>query len=105
MPRNFKRLERIVRGFSNHRRIEILELLDSRPQLSLTDIAARLGINFKTAFEHVRRLASAELITKRAKGPAVLHAVSPLGKRVLMFLRTLERANSATTTDGNLKRA
>ncbi len=83
-------LERIVKGFSNHRRIEILQLLNKQPELSLIEIAEALNINFKTAFEHVRRLAIAGLVMKRHEGAAVRHAVSPVGYLVLKFLRTLE---------------
>ena len=90
MARDFKKLERIVRGFSNHRRIEIMTLLDSRGEMDLTHVTTELRINFKTCFEHVRRLALAGLVYKRPKGRSVLHTLSPRGKKVLMFLRTLE---------------
>ena len=56
LKKTYRQLERIVRGFSNHRRIEILELLEKEPELSVIEIAERLKINFKTASEHVRRL-------------------------------------------------
>lgn len=85
-----RQLERIVRGFSNHRRIEILHLLQEHPELSVIEIAETLDINFKTASEHTRRLAITGLVGKRSQGAAVRHAVSPLGKNVLKFLRTLE---------------
>ena len=85
-----KHLQRIVKGFANHRRIEILELLDFHPDMSLSEIASSLKINFKTAGEHTRRLSHAGLILKQYKGAAVLHAVSPLGVIILKFLRTLE---------------
>ena len=83
-------LEKIVRGFSNHRRIEIMALLDKMPELSVMEIADELGINFKTASEHIRRLASASLVFKRNQGAAVRHALSPTGRIILKFLRTLE---------------
>ncbi|MDP3962945.1 MAG: hypothetical protein Q8Q39_00415 [bacterium] len=83
-------LERLVRGFSNHRRIEILARLEKVPNQSLQDIAEFSGIDFRTAGEHMRRLQLASLVTKRFKGRHVLHALSPLGKHVLTFLRTLE---------------
>jgi len=85
-----RKLERIVRGFSNHRRIEILDLLEKKPELSLIEIANELNINFKTASEHVRRLAIAGLVLKRSEGSAVRHCLSSLGKLTLKFLRTLE---------------
>ena len=91
MPaKNFKQLERMVRGFSNHRRIQMLHLLEVEPELSVLTIAGRCGINVKTASEHTRRLAIAGLILKRPKARNVLHAVSPRGKHVLTFLRMLE---------------
>lgn len=83
-------MEKIVKGFSNHRRIEILTLLDTKPELSLVNISEELKINFRTASDHLRRLAIAGLILKRNEGNFVRHALSPLGKSVLKFLRTLE---------------
>lgn len=85
-----KKLQWIVKGFANHRRIQIMELLDAQPELSLSEISTRLNVNFKTVGEHTRRLSHAGLILKRYKGAAVLHALSPQGVIILKFLRTLE---------------
>lgn len=85
-----RHLEKTVKGFSNHRRIEILQLLEKQPELSLSEVADVLDINFKTGAEHIRRLAIPGLVWKRSDGKAVRHALSPLGKNVLKFLRTLE---------------
>jgi DNA-binding transcriptional ArsR family regulator len=90
MTLNYRQLERIVRGFSNHRRIEILELLAKTPELSVIEISDRLKINFKTASEHIRRLAIAGLIIKRSAGASVLHKLTNKGTVILKFLRTLE---------------
>ena len=86
----FYRLQKIVRGFANHRRIEIMDLLDAQPDLSLMKITEKLNINFKTASEHVRRLALAELVTKHNHGAKVLHRLTKRGVVILKFLRTLE---------------
>jgi len=88
--KNTRELEKIVKGFSNHRRIEILWLLEKRPDLSLLEIADILKVNFKTIGEHVRRLAHAGLVWKRNDAKAVRHTLSDLGKLILKFLRTLE---------------
>ena len=85
-----RQLERIVKGFANHRRIEILELLANSPELSVIEISEKLKINFKTASEHIRRLAIAGLVLKRNQGANVRHKVSPQGNSILKFLRTLE---------------
>ena len=85
-----KLLEKIVRGFSNHRRIEMLSLLEKLPELSVFQVADKLGINFKTASEHLRRLTLSGLIYKHNIGAEVRHSLSSLGRNVLKFLRTLE---------------
>lgn len=88
---NYHSLERVVRGFSNHRRIQALELLQKKPELSVVEISEELKINMKTASEHVRRLAIAGLILKRAAGNSVRHKLTTRGSFVLKFLRTLEQ--------------
>jgi len=85
-----RQLERIVRGFSNHRRIQILSLVNDNPELSVGEIAYRLKINIKTASEHIRRLAISGLILKRNQGKNVRHKLSDRGVIILTFLRTLE---------------
>lgn len=85
-----RQLERIVKGFSNHRRIQIMDLVSASPELSLQEIATRLKINIKTASEHVRRLAIPGLVLKRHRGTEVLHKLTPTGELILKFLRKLE---------------
>ena len=85
-----RQLERITKGFSNHRRIQIMELIDNKPELSVADISRELNINFKTASEHIRRLAIAGLVLKRNRGVNVLHKLSDQGLIILKFLRKLE---------------
>jgi predicted transcriptional regulator len=90
MQKTFRQLERIVRGVSNHRRIQILELLDGNPELDVIGISRAIGINYKTASEHIRRLAIVGLVLKKAVGTHVQHAMTPRGRAILKFLRTLE---------------
>ncbi len=85
-----RELERIIKGVANHRRIEILELIFKSPELSVMEISEALYINFKTASEHIRRLAIASLVIKRNEDTSVRHKLSERGKLVLKFLRTLE---------------
>lgn len=88
--KSFHHLERIVRGYANHRRIEILDLLEKYPELSVAEISGRLRINFKTASEHIRRLAIAGLLVKRSDGVNVRHKLTSRGLSILKFLRILE---------------
>ncbi len=88
--KNYRKLEKTVRGFSNHRRIQILELIKKKPELSALDISEEVKINYKTAADHIRRLTLAGLVMKRSQGQEVCHKITPLGANILMFLRTLE---------------
>lgn len=85
-----RQIERIAKGFANHRRIEMMELLSKESDLSLQDISLKLKVNYKTASEHLRRLVNAGLVYKRNRGFNVLHKLSPLGVSILKFLRKLE---------------
>ena len=88
--KNYRDLEKIVKGFANHRRIQILELIYRLPGSSVADVSTELGINFKTASEHIRRIAHAGLLTKQYEGRTVRHQVTSLGTNILKFLRMLE---------------
>ena len=85
-----KKLERIVKGFSNHRRIQIMDLLEKNPELSVSEIAAAVKTNMKTASEHIRRLTLSGLIMKRHQAQNVRHKLTSRGSLILKFLRTLE---------------
>ena len=87
---DYRHLERIIKGFSNHRRIQIMDLLSAYPELSVSEIAQRLKINIKTASEHIRRLAISGLVTKRNQAQNVRHKLSERGVVILKFLRKLE---------------
>ena len=89
MAKSYYQLERIVKGFSNHRRIEILELLKKSPEMSLADISEILNINFRTASDHIRKLATAGFVIKRSEGLVVHHKITKKGLSVLNFLKTL----------------
>jgi len=90
IPNRLRALERMVKGFANHRRIAILELLSQEPEMCLYEISARLKIEMKTASEHVRRLAIAGLVLKRNDAQSVRHKLTARGEAVLKFLRTME---------------
>ena len=86
-----RKLERIVKGFSNHRRIQIMDLLESDPELSVSEIAEKVKIDIKNASQHIRRLAIAGLILKRNQNKNVRHKLTDKGVAILKFLMTLEQ--------------
>lgn len=83
-------LEQIVRGFSNHKRIEILNLLQEKPELSVSEVASELKITLKLASAHAKRLIMAGLIMKKSQGKNIRHKLTKRGENTLTFLRTLE---------------
>jgi len=86
----YNNLQKTVRGFSNHRRIRILDELEKTPDLAVSDIAECLHANYKTTSDHVRKLVNAGLLDESYKGQYNVHRLSKRGNYVLMFLRGLE---------------
>ncbi len=81
-----KQLERHFKGVANHRRIEILVLVNKDPGITLEQIAEELNCNIKTISEHTRRLVQAGLLNKNYKGRVVEHSLSPYGKKFYDFI-------------------
>lgn len=85
-----RELERIAKGYANHRRVQILRLLEKEPDLTLSQVATELGIDFRVASEHIRRMVAGGLVLKRYRGRAVHHALTLRGKIIHTFLGKLE---------------
>ena len=90
MATNYRKIERVVKGFANHRRLQILELLKEEPELSVDDIAEKLRIGYENASDHIRKMAIAGLVLKRSDGPFVRHKLSPRGENILAFCKKLQ---------------
>jgi len=86
----YRKIERIVKGFANHRRIQIMNLLKREPELSVEDISERLDIGYENASDHVRKLAIAGLVLKRNEGSAVRHKLTPRAEAILVFCKRLQ---------------
>ena len=90
MRKSNRELERIVKGFASHRRIQILGLLQKEPELSLQEISQKLKSDFKNISAHINRMAIAGLLIKRNDFHSVRHKLTKRGNNVLKFVRTLE---------------
>ncbi len=88
--KRYRELERILKGVASHRRIQIVDLLEKQAELSVFEIAECVSIDFRTASEHLRKLAIASIVMKRSDGASVRHALTKRGKDILKFCRTLE---------------
>ena len=87
-----KKLERIFKGVANHRRIEIIKLVEKEPGITLFAIARNLQCNFKTISEHTRRLVAAGLVYKQYRGNSVEHYLSPYGAKVIEFMKEFSKS-------------
>jgi DNA-binding transcriptional ArsR family regulator len=87
---NYRKVERVVKGFASHRRLEMLALLKREPELSVEEIAEKLNIGYQNASDHMRKLAIAGLVMKRNEGNNVRHKLTPRGNSILVFCKTLE---------------
>jgi len=83
----YKKIEKIIKGFANHRRIQVLELLGKDSNLSVDDISHNLNVDFFTISDHIRKLSEAGLVEKKYKGRFVLHSLSKRGKYILSFCK------------------
>lgn len=86
----YKKLERIIKGIANHRRLQILNLLKCEPDLSVQEIAGKVKSDIKNISAHVSKMAIAGLVTKRYEGSLVRHKLTNRGKSILQFIRILE---------------
>jgi len=87
---NYRNIERLLKGFANHNRLKILELLEKEPELSVVDIAEKLKIGYENASDHIRKIATSGLLMKRNDGPSVRHKLTPLALSILAFCKRLQ---------------
>lgn len=90
MPLNYSNVERIVKGYANHNRLRIMELLENQPELSVADISEKLIIGYENTSDHIRKMSIAGLVIKRNEGPNVRHKLTPRAKLVLAFCKKLQ---------------
>ena len=90
MTIDYRKVERVVKGFANHNRLKILELLNREPELSVADVSDKLKMGYENASDHIRKLALAGLVMKRNDGPSVLHKLTSRAESILMFCKTLQ---------------
>lgn len=86
----YRAIERMVKGFANYRRLQILDLLHKKPDLSVQDIADKLNTSYMNTSDHIRKMAIAGLVIKRHNGNNVIHKLTDRGKTILVFCKKLK---------------
>ena len=82
-----RRVERVIKGFSNHRRIQILGLLSERPEMTLQDIVMATRSTRQATSEHVRKMTIAGLVMKQYDGRFVRHRLTERGSWALAVVK------------------
>ena len=90
MKKTNRELERIVKGFANHRRLQVLELLYQEPELSVMEVAQKIKSDIKNVSAHINKMATAGLLMKRNDMNMVRHKLTKRGKSILQFVRIIE---------------
>jgi DNA-binding transcriptional ArsR family regulator len=90
MRKTNRELERIVKGFANHRRLQILELLHKEPELSVQEISEELKSEMKNISAHITKMSVSGLLMKRSDSKSVRHRLTKRGIIILKFVRMLE---------------
>ena len=83
-----KQLERYFKGAANHRRIDILLIVEKNDGINVSGITEKLSANFKTISQHTKSLVQAGLLNKKYQGRQVTHSLSPYGKSFIKFIKT-----------------
>ncbi|MEK7128132.1 MAG: winged helix-turn-helix domain-containing protein [Patescibacteria group bacterium] len=86
----YRKMERIVKGFANHRRLQVLELLSKEPELSVLEISDKLKSEFKNISAHINKMAVSGLVMKRSDSKSIRHKLTSRGTIILKFVRMLE---------------
>jgi len=81
-------MEKIFKGISNHKRLDILFLINNEEGITVDSIANRLNFDFKNTSAHLQKLVNAGLINKKYVGKQVSHKLSPYGKKFIRFIKT-----------------
>ena len=76
MKKSDRQLERIVKGFANHRRLQILGVLQKEPELSLQEISEKVNSDFKNISSHINKMAVSGLVIKRNELHSVRHKLT-----------------------------
>lgn len=83
-------MERIVKGYANHKRLQILELLYAKPDQTIDSISTAIKSGYENTSDHLRKMSAAGLLLKRNDGPSVLHKLSPRAELILAFCKKLK---------------
>ncbi len=86
-----KNLERLLKALANKRRLEILRALKKERdgELSVGEIAERIGLSFKATSRHLSILTSADILEKEQRSLQVFYRIAFGNSIVKQVLRLI----------------
>lgn len=87
--KKYQELESVLKGIANRRRIELMEFIAKKPELSGEEIAERLDYNYQTCSDHLRKLVKSDLVGTYREGNRTLHVLTETGESLLAFINKL----------------
>lgn len=71
-----KKLERIFKGLANHRRLMIVKFLSRVKEATVTDVAAKIHLSFKSTSRHLSILKHLDIVDSRQQNLNVYYKLS-----------------------------
>lgn len=84
-----EKLTRLFKALANDRRIAILRLLSQDRALTMTAIAKRINLSFRSTSKHLLLLENVGMLARRQQGLKVYYSLSDKFKRELRHLLDL----------------
>ena len=82
--------EKLLKALANARRLEILQLLKKRAELSVGEIAEKIDLSFRSTSRHLRLLFQAGLLAEERRGNVIEYhmpkSLPELASRILPLL-------------------
>lgn len=86
---NTKELEKIFKIFASKRRLDVINLLRSKKEASLNEIAREIKLSIKSTSKHLRILYSANLLEREYKGLEIQYKLAGIQDKLLKNILNL----------------
>ena len=86
-----KKLEKFLKAFANHRRLEIVWFLNEKGPVTVSEISARINLSFKATSKHLGVLFAADIVEREQKGLQMFYRIAPDKRRKVLAVFGLSR--------------
>jgi len=80
-----KRVNKIFKSLGNERRLKILSLLLSEGPMTVSDIAEKINLSFKSTSKHIIILDRADFVSGKQSGPSRIYDIDAGVNDLLIF--------------------